>query len=317
MRLEKLMIQKKNSIFVTGHKGLVGSAICRKLTEQGNKKIITISKDKLDLRNQKEVFNFFKKKKIDAVINAAGRVGGIFANNKFKADFIYDNLAIQNNIIHACYKNKVKNLIFLGSSCIYPKKCKQPIKENYLLTGELEKTNEPYAIAKIAGIKMCESYNFQYKTNYKCLMPCNLYGPNDNYNLKTSHFFPALIVKALEVKKNKKDKLILWGSGKPKRELMYVDDLADACIYFLNKKTKDTLINIGTGVEKSIFEYAKFILKKINYKCEIIFDKSKPDGTPRKIIDNSLALSYGWKSKISLDDGFRFTLKSYLSKSTK
>ena len=198
------MVKNKSKVFVTGHKGLVGSAIVRKLTERGYKNIITVTKDKLDLRNQKEVFNFFQKKKIDAVINAAGLVGGIFANNKYKADFIYDNLAIQNNIIHACYKNKVKSLIFLGSSCIYPKNSKQPIKEKYLLTGELEKTNEPYAIAKIAGIKMCESYNFQYKTNYKCLMPCNLYGPNDNYDLKTSHFFPALIFKALAAKKNKK-----------------------------------------------------------------------------------------------------------------
>ena len=191
------MLTKKSNIFVTGHKGLVGSAVIRRLTNHGYKNINTITRNKLDLRDQKEVFKFFQKKRIDAVINAAGHVGGIYANNKYKADFIYDNLSIQNNIIHACYKNKIKSLIFLGSSCIYPKKSKQPIKEKYLLTGELEKTNEPYAIAKIAGIKMCESYNFQYKTNYKCLMPCNLYGPNDNYDLKTSHFFPALIVKAL------------------------------------------------------------------------------------------------------------------------
>ena len=310
------MINKLSKIYLTGHKGLVGTAILKKLTGLGYKNIITITRDKLDLREQSKVFDFFKKKKIDAVINAAGHVGGIFANDKYKANFIYDNLAIQNNIIHACYKNKIKNLIFLGSSCIYPKNSKQPIKEKYLLTGELEKTNEPYAVAKIAGIKMCESYNFQYNTNYKCLMPCNLYGPNDNYDLKTSHFFPALIVKALEAKKNKK-KLILWGSGKPKRELMYVDDLADACIYFLKKQTKDSLINIGTGIEKSIFQYAKFILKKINYECQIIFDKSLPDGTPRKIIDNSLALSYGWKSNINLDEGFKLTLNSYLSKLNK
>ena len=311
------MLTKKSNIFVTGHKGLVGSAVIRRLINHGYKKINTITRNKLDLRDQREVFKFFQKKRIDAVINAAGHVGGIYANNKYKADFIYDNLAIQNNIIHACYKNKIKSLIFLGSSCIYPKNSKQPIKEKYLLNGELEKTNEPYAIAKIAGIKMCESYNFQYKTNYKCLMPCNLYGPNDNYDLKTSHFFPALIVKALAAKKNKKSELTLWGSGKPKRELMYVDDLADACIYFLNKKTKDSLINIGTGHEKSIFEYAKFILKKINFKCKIILDKSKPDGTQRKIIDNSIALSYGWEPKINLDEGFDLTLKSYLSKSNK
>jgi len=311
------MINKKSRIFVTGHKGLVGSAVVRRLNHYGYKNILNVEKKKLDLRNQKQVFNFFKKKKIDAVINAAGKVGGIYANNKYKADFIYDNLAIQNNIIHACFQNKVKSLIFLGSSCIYPRNSKQPIKENYLLTGELEKTNEPYAIAKIAGIKMCESYNFQYKTNYKCLMPCNLYGPNDNYNPKTSHFFPALIAKAIKVKNNKKKKFMLWGNGKPKRELMYVDDLADACIYFLNKKTKESLINIGTGYDMSILNYAKFILKKMNLKCNIIFDKSKFNGTPRKIIDSSIANGYGWFSKIDLNEGFDLTLKSYFLKKEK
>jgi len=205
------MINKKSKIFVTGHKGLVGSAVIRRLTYFGYKKILTIDKKKLDLRDQQRVSIFFKKNKIDAVINAAGTVGGIYANDNYKADFIYDNLAIQNNIIHNCYKNDVKSLIFLGSSCIYPRDCRQPIKEKYILTGELEKTNEPYAIAKIAGIKMCESYNFQYKTNYKCLMPCNLYGPNDNYDLKTSHFFPALIAKAIDAKKNKKKKYYNMG----------------------------------------------------------------------------------------------------------
>jgi len=308
------MINKKSRIFVTGHKGLVGSAVVRRLKYFGYKKILTVEKKKLDLRNQKQVSNFFKKNKIDAVINAAGKVGGIYANNKYKADFIYDNLAIQNNVIHSCFQNKVKSLIFLGSSCIYPRNSKQPMKESYLLTGELEKTNEPSAIAKIAGIKMCESYNFQYKTNYKCLMPCNLYGPNDNYNLKTSHFFPALIAKAIEVKKNKKKQIILWGSGKPKRELMYVDDLADACIYFMNKKTKETLINVGAGYDLSILNYAKFILKKINLKCKIVLDRSKSDGTPRKIIDSSIARSYGWLPKIGLNTGFDLTLKNYLSK---
>ena len=305
------MINKKSRIFVTGHKGLVGSAVVRRLKYFGYKKILTVDKKKLDLRNQQQVSNFFKKNKIDAVINAAGKVGGIYANNKYKADFIYDNLAMQNNIIHACFQNKVKSLIFLGSSCIYPRNSKQPIKENYLLTGELEKTNEPYAIAKIAGIKMCESYNFQYKTNYKCLMPCNLYGPNDNYNLKTSHFFPALIAKAIQAKKNKIKNIILWGSGKRKRELMYVDDLADACIYFMNKKTKESLINVGAGYDRSILNYAKFILKKLDLSCKIILDKSKSNGTLRKIIDSSIANKYGWFPKIDLNKGFDLTLKNY------
>ena len=308
------MISKKSKIFVSGHRGLVGSAVIRRLDHYGYKNILTVEKDKIDLRNQQQVSNFFKKNKIDAVINAAGKVGGIYANNKYKADFIYDNLAIQNNIIHSCFENRIKSLIFLGSSCIYPRNSKQPIKEEYLLTGELEKTNEPYAIAKIAGIKMCQSYNFQHKTNYKCLMPCNLYGPNDNYNLKTSHFFPALIRRAIVAKKNKKKYFILWGSGKPKRELMYVDDLADACIYFINKKTKVSLINVGTGNDRSILNYAKFILKKIDLRCKIVLDRTRYDGTPRKILDSSIANKYGWYPKINLDLGFDLTIKSYLNK---
>ena len=301
------MISKNFKIFVAGHNGLVGSSVVRRLKYFGFKKIITRTKKELDLRIQKKVQNFFKSNNIDAVINAAGKVGGIYANNTYRADFIYDNLSIQNNIINSCYLNRIKNLIFLGSSCIYPRDSKQPIKEEFLLNGPLEKTNEPYAIAKIAGIKMCESYNFQYKTNYKCLMPCNLYGPNDNFNLKTSHFLPALIIKIYLAKLKEKNQIIIWGTGTPKRELMYVDDLADACIFFLKKKTKETLINIGSSIEMSINDYARFIIKKIGTNIKIEFDKSKPDGTPRKIVDSSIARKYGWRHKINFDEGFDLT----------
>ena len=303
-------INKHSKIFVAGHKGLVGSAIVRKLKEYGYKKIITVSKKKIDLRKQNEVENFFKRTKPNAVINAAAKVGGIYANNKYKADFIFDNLSIQNNIIHSSYLTGIKDMIFLGSSCVYPKNCKQPIKESYLLNGVLEKTNEPYAIAKIAGIKMCESYNYQYGTNYKCLMPTNTYGPNDNYDLLTSHFYPALIIKILNAKKYKKKSITLWGNGKAKRELIYVDDLADACIYFLNKKTKESLINIGSGVEKTIEQYARFIIKKFKIKLDVVHDRTKPNGTPRKILNTSTAKKYGWKSKINLDEGLKKVLQS-------
>jgi len=308
------MLRKNSRIFVAGHFGLVGSSVVRRLQFFGYKNLILINRKQLDLRNQKDVKNFFRKNKIDLVINAAGTVGGIYANNKFKANFIYDNLSIQNNIIHSCYENKIKNLIFFGSSCIYPRNCKQPIKEEYLLKGELEKTNEPYAIAKIAGIKMCESYNFQYNTNYKCLMPCNLYGPNDNYDLITSHFLPALIKKIYNSIKRKSKILTLWGSGRPKRELMFVDDLADACIFFLNLKTRETLINIGSGMEMKIVDYAKYIIKELKANLKIQFDLSKPDGTPRKIMDSSIANKYGWKPKISFQKGFRITYLDYLKK---
>ena len=306
------MIKKSSKIFVTGHNGLVGSAIIRKLIKSGYKNIIVVDKKKLDLTRQKEVENFIKKHKPDSIINAAARVGGIAANNKYKADFIYNNIAIQNNIIHSSYINNVENLIFLGSSCVYPKMSKQPIKEEYLLSGPLEKTNEPYAIAKISGIKMCESYNYQYGTNYKCLMPCNTYGPNDNYDLNTSHFYPALISKIHKAKVEKKDNIILWGTGKAKRELMYVDDVADACIFFLHKKTKETLINIGTGKEKTINEYAKFIMQQLDVKLKIVYDKSKPDGTPRKILNVSIANKYGWNSQVSLRSGFFKVYETFL-----
>jgi len=299
-------------IFLAGHKGLVGSAIYRKLIEKKYKNIITIDKKKLDLLNQNSVFKFIKKKKPDIVIIAAARVGGVYHNNIHGADFIYENLQIQNNLIHGSFKNKVKKVIFLGSSCIYPKKSKQPIKEKYLLTGKLEETNEPYAIAKIAGVKMCEAYNRQYKTNYISIMPSNAYGPNDNYHSLNSHFFPALIKKAHECKIKNKKIFELWGTGKPLRELIYVDDVADACVYFMKKNTKETLINIGTGKDMRIRDYAKFLIKKLNLKVKIKYNKKKPDGVYRKVLDVKLAKKYGWKSKFTLDKGFEITYRDFL-----
>ena len=309
-------MNKNSKIFVAGHKGLVGSAILRKLSLYGYKKIVVANKSKLDLTNQNKVFSFLKKKKPDFIFIAAAKVGGIFSNNKYKANFIYENLAIQNNLIHAAYECKIKNLIFLGSSCVYPRLCKQPIKENYLLSGELEKTNEPYAIAKIAGIKMCESYNFQYKTNYKCLMPTNTFGPNDNYDELNSHFFPSLIRKIHYLKMKNKNKLTIWGDGTPKRELIYVDDIADACIFFMNKKIKETVINIGTGKDYSIKQYAHLLLKIIlpGKKISIKFDKSKPNGTPRKVLNVSLAKKYGWQAKTDISKAVEITYRDYLAK---
>ena len=230
------------------------------------------------------------------------------------ADFIYENLQIQNNLIHGSFRNKVKKLIFLGSSCIYPKKSKQPIKEEYLLTGKLEETNEPYAMAKIAGVKMCEAYNRQYKTNYICIMPSNAYGPNDNYHSLNSHFFPALIKKAHECKIKNKKTFEVWGTGKPMRELIYVDDVADACVYFMNKKIKETLINIGTGKDMRIRDYVKFLIKKLNLKVKVKYDKTKPDGVFRKVLDVKLARKYGWKSKYTLDKGFEITYNDFLKR---
>ena len=307
------MISKNSKIFVAGHRGLVGSAVVRRLKIQGFKNILTISKKKLDLTNQSKTYNFLKKNKPKFIIICSAKVGGILANNTFKAEFIYDNLQIQNNLIHNAYINKINNLIFLGSSCVYPRDCKQPIKEKYLLNGALEKTNEPYAIAKIAGIKLCESYNYQYGTNYLCLMPTNTFGPNDNYNLKTSHFIPALIRKAHELKKNKNKTLYLWGSGKVRREAIYVDDIADACIYFMNKKTKKSLINIGFGKDYTIIEFAKKILNIVGVKARIKLDRTKPDGTPRKLLDITEAKKYGWQSKTTLEDGLLKAYKSFIN----
>ncbi len=308
------MISKNSKIFVTGHMGLVGSALLRRLKKSGFRNVITVDKKKLDLRDQKKVYKFLKSKKIDAVINAAAKVGGIHANDVYKAQFIYDNLIIQTNIIHGCLLAKINNLIFLGSSCVYPRNCNQPIKESYLLNGSLEKTNEPYAIAKIAGIKMCESYNFQYKTNYKCLMPCNTFGPNDNYDNLNSHFLPALIKKIHSVR-SKKNKIVkVWGSGKPMREVIYVDDIAEACIFFLKKKTKESLINVGSSYEKSILDYAKSISKILKINAKFKTDMNKPDGTPRKILDNSLAKKYGWKSKYDFKNAIQKTYEDFLKK---
>ena len=306
------MIKKKDKIFLAGHRGLLGSSILRNLKKRGFKNIITATRTKLDLRDQKLVENFIKKTKPKMVIIAAAKVGGIYANNQLRAEFLYDNLSIQNNLINSSHQNNINELIFFGSSCIYPRDCKQPIKENYLLTGILEKTNEPYAIAKIAGIKMCENYNIQYGRNYKCLMPTNTYGPNDNYNLKSSHFYPALIRKIHFAKFKKKKNIDVWGTGRAKRELIYVDDIADACIFFMNKKIKETLINIGVGKDYSIDYYVKYLKKVLNYFPKTKYIKEISDGTPRKLLDVSLAKKYGWKAKTSLEEGTKITIQKYV-----
>ena len=310
------MINLNSKIYIAGHKGLVGSAIFRQLKKKGYKKILTADKSKLDLTNQSKVYNFLKKEKPKFIFIAAAKVGGIYSNSNYPAEFIHNNLIIQNNIIHSAYLCNIKDLIFLGSSCVYPKLCKQPIKEDYLLNGPLEKTNEAYAVAKIAGIKMCESYNLQFNTNYKCLMPTNTFGPNDNYDALNSHFFPSLIKKIHEIKIKGKKELTIWGDGSPKREVVYVDDIADACIYFMKKRFKQTILNIGTGKDRSIEQYAKIILNLIlpNKKIKIKYDKSKPNGTPRKVMDVSLAKKYGWKSKTDLKDAIKMTYNDYLSK---
>lgn len=308
------MINTKSKIFVAGHNGLVGSAIVRNLKKRGFKNIIIVNKKQLDLTNQKKVLRFLKIKKPDFIFIAAAKVGGIYSNLLYKADFITENLQIQTNLIHGAYINGINELIFLGSSCVYPKNCKQPMREDYLLSGKLEETNDAYAIAKIAGIKMCQSYNDQYKTSYKCLMPTNTFGPNDNYHKNNSHFFPALIKKVHELKISKKNSIILWGNGKSKREVIHVDDLADACIFFMKKKTKHFLINIGTGKDYTINYYLRLILKLItgNNKVKIKYDKSKPNGVSKKLLDVSLAKKYGWKNKTNLKSSIISAYKSYL-----
>jgi len=308
-----MTINKNSRIYIAGHKGMVGSALIRYFNSKGYNNLITKNKNSLDLLDQKKTTNFIINHKPDYVIIAAAKVGGILANDNSQAKFIYQNLMIQTNLIHASYMANVKKLIFLGSSCIYPKYSKQPISEESLLSGKLEKTNEGYAIAKIAGLKMCEFYNKQYKTNFLCLMPSNLYGPNDNYDSNNSHFFPALLKKIYEIKKKNNKILTIWGDGTPKRELLFVDDLAIACEFFLKKKTKHSLINIGSGKEKTILNFSKFLMKKIGVDAHIKFDKKKPNGTPRKILDSALARKYGWRSKFNLEQGFDITYRDFLN----
>ena len=305
------MLNKESKIFVAGHNGMVGSSICRELKKKGYKKIITIEKKKLNLLNQEKVFKFLKKIKPKLTIIAAARVGGILANSKQKHQFIYENLQIQNNLIHGSYLAETKNLIFLGSSCIYPKNCKQPMKEDFILSGKLEETNDAYALAKLAGIKMCENYSKNYKLNYKSFMPPNMYGPGDNYDLLTSHFFSALIKKIHLAKKYNKKYIKVWGSGKPRRELLFVDDFAKAIVFFMNLKIKEPFLNIGTGKEHSIDWYVKFLLKKLNVKLSIKYDKTKPDGVKSKMLDVTKAKKYGWKQKENLDHGLYLTLQDF------
>ena len=307
-------MNNKKKIFLAGHKGMVGSAIYKKLKINGYKNILVRSRSELNLLDQNRTFRFLKKHKPHFVILAAAKVGGIKANLKNKDKFIYENLQIQNNIIHGSYLAGVKNLFLLGSSCIYPKHCNQPMKEKYLLTGPLEETNDAYSIAKIAGLKMCEYYSKNYNLNFKTIMPPNLYGPNDNFDLETSHFYPALIKKIYLCKLNNSKKLIIWGTGKAKRELMFVEDFAEAIIFFMKKKIKQPFLNIGTGKENSILWYAKYLMKKMKVKLKIKFDKTKPDGMPRKCLDISIAKTYGWKPVNNLDKGFRITFNHFIDK---
>lgn len=301
-------------IFVAGHRGLVGSAIVRKLESEGYENILTKNKSELDLLDQKAVADFFEAEKPEYVFLAAAKVGGIVANRDFPADFIYQNLQIQNNVIQSAYKNDVKKLVFLGSSCIYPKLAPQPIKEEYLLTGPLEPSNDAYAIAKIAGIKMCQSYNKQYGTNYISLMPTNLYGPNDNFDLESSHVLPALIRKFHEAKESGSPTVTLWGTGSPMREFLHVDDLADASVSLMNNYDGSEIVNVGTGEDVTIKELAELIRDTVGYKGELEWDSSKPDGTPRKLLDVSKIHNLGWKHKTTLEEGIKDTYSWYLER---
>ena len=308
------MMQKDSKIYVAGHRGMVGSAIVRNLQAKGFSNIITRTSAELDLRNQQFVNAFFETEKPDYVFLAAAKVGGIVANNVYRGQFIYENLMIQSNVIHAAYSNDVKKLLFLGSSCIYPKLCEQPINESYLLNGYLEQTNEPYAIAKIAGLKMAESYKRQYGCNFISAMPTNLYGPNDNYDLNNSHVLPALIRKFYEAKINNTPVVEIWGTGTPKREFLHVDDLAEACFFLMENYNGDGHVNVGTGVDVTIGELAEKIKEVIGYSGQLIFNTDKPDGTPRKLLDVGFINGLGWKHTIDLDLGIRMVVDDLAEK---
>lgn len=308
-------MEKEAKIYVAGHRGMVGSALVRNLIQKGYSNLVTRSSKELDLRNQQEVADFFQTEKPEYVFLAAAKVGGIQANNIFRADFIYENLMIQSNVIHQAWVSGVKKLMFLGSSCIYPKMAPQPLKEEYLLTGLLEPTNEPYAIAKIAGIKMCESYRLQYGCDFISVMPTNLYGPNDNYDLNNSHVLPALIRKFHEAKTNGDKEVTVWGSGSPKREFLHADDLAEACFYLMENFREPGLVNIGSGIDLSIKELAELISKIVGFEGQIVWDSSKPDGTPRKLMDVTKLHSLGWHHKIELEDGIRSVYKQVVEDS--
>ncbi len=298
-------MNKQDKIYIAGHRGMVGSAILRALQTQGFSNFLLRTSSELDLRNQQAVADFFASEKPDYVFLAAAKVGGIIANSTYKADFIYENLMIQNNVIHQSYLNGVRKLMFLGSSCIYPKLAPQPLKEDYLLTGLLEPTNEPYAIAKIAGIKMCDSYRDQYGCNFISVMPTNLYGPNDNYDLNNSHVLPAMLRKFILAKRSKDSSVTIWGTGSPMREFLHADDLAEACLFLMDNYNETGLVNIGIGEDISILNLAHLVKKIVGFEGEILTDPSKPDGTPRKLMDVSKLNSLGWKAKITLEEGIQ------------
>lgn len=298
-------MNKEDKIYIAGHRGMVGAAILRALQVRGYTNFLLHTSAELDLRNQQAVADFFAKEKPDYVFLAAAKVGGILANNTFRGDFIYENLMIQNNVIHQSYVNGVKKLLFLGSSCIYPKMAPQPLKEDYLLTGLLEPTNEPYAVAKIAGIKMCDGYRVQYGCNFISVMPTNLYGPNDNYDLINSHVLPAMLRKFITAKRNGDSSVTIWGTGSPKREFLHVDDLAEACLFLMKNYNDSGLVNIGIGEDISILDLAHLVKKIVGFEGEILTDTAKPDGTPRKLMDVSKLNALGWKAKITLERGIQ------------